>query len=132
MYACRSRHEIYGRKSTDTAQNYCLGRNSDLLVYDQPLRRCVMSDAVIVGIITAVAAVVCQVIISMSGRSAAQRERAESNRLIVYRLEQLETKVDKHNNVIERVYELEKSSNVTQEQIKAINHRISDLEEAAK
>lgn len=91
-----------------------------------------MSDAVIVGIITAVAAVVCQVIISMSGRSAAQRERAESNRLIVYRLEQLETKVDKHNNVIERVYELEKSSNVTQEQIKEINHRISDLEEAAK
>lgn len=91
-----------------------------------------MSDAVIVGIITAVAAVVCQVIISMSGRSAAQRERAESNRLIVYRLEQLETKVDKHNNVIERVYELEKSSNVTQEQIKVINHRISDLEEAAK
>lgn len=91
-----------------------------------------MSDAVIVGIITAVAAVVCQIIISMSGRSAAQRERAESNRLIVYRLEQLETKVDKHNNVIERVYELEKSSNVTQEQIKAINHRISDLEEAAK
>jgi hypothetical protein len=91
-----------------------------------------MSDAVIVGIITAVAAVVCQIIISMSGRSAAQRERAESNRLIVYRLEQLETKVDKHNNVIERVYELEKSSNVTQEQIKVINHRISDLEEAAK
>lgn len=91
-----------------------------------------MSDAVIVGIITAVAAVVCQIIISMSGRSAAQRERAESNRLIVYRLEQLETKVDKHNNVIERVYELEKSSNVTQEQIKVINHRISDLEEAEK
>lgn len=91
-----------------------------------------MSDAVIVGIITAIAAVVCQIIISMSGRSAAQRERAESNRLIVYRLEQLEMKVDKHNNVIERVYELEKSSNVTQEQIKAINHRISDLEEAAK
>lgn len=91
-----------------------------------------MSDAVIVGIITAIAAVVCQIIISMSGRSAAQRERAESNRLIVYRLEQLETKVDKHNNVIERVYELEKSSNVTQEQIKVINHRISDLEEAAK
>lgn len=126
------RRKIYGRKGTDTAQNYRLGRDSDLLVYDQPLRRCVMSDAVIVGIITAIAAVVCQIIISMSGRSAAQRERAESNRLIVYRLEQLEMKVDKHNNVIERVYELEKSSNVTQEQIKAINHRISDLEEAAK
>lgn len=91
-----------------------------------------MSDAVIVGIITAVAAVVCQVIISMSGRSAAQRERAESNKLIVYRLEQLETKVDKHNNVIERVYNLEKDADVIKEQIKVANHRIDDLEEALK
>lgn len=91
-----------------------------------------MSDAVIVGLITAVAAVVCQVIISMSGRSAAQRERAESNRLIVYRLEQLENKVDKHNNVIERTYQLEKDADVFKEQIKEANHRIDDIEEALK
>lgn len=91
-----------------------------------------MSEAVIVGIITAVSAVICQVIISMSGRSAAQRERAESNRLIVYRLEQLETKVDKHNNVIERVYNLEKDADVIKEQIKVANHRIEDIEEALK
>lgn len=91
-----------------------------------------MSDPVIVGIITAVAAVVCQIIISMSGRSAAQRERAESNRLIVYRLEQLEIKVDKHNNVIERTYQLEKDADVIKEQIKGANHRIDDIEEALK
>lgn len=91
-----------------------------------------MSDPVIVGIITAVAAVVCQVIISLSGRSAAQREREESNRLIVYRLEQLESKVDKHNNVIERVYNLEKDADVIKEQIKVANHRIEDIEEALK
>lgn len=91
-----------------------------------------MSDPVIVGIITAVAAVVCQIIISMSGRSAAQRERAESNRLIVYRLEQLETKVDKHNNVIERTYQLEKGADVFKEQIKEANHRIDNIEEALK
>lgn len=91
-----------------------------------------MSDPVIVGIITAVAAVVCQIIISMSGRSAAQRERAESSRLIVYRLEQLEIKVDKHNNVIERTYQLEKDADVFKEQIKEANHRIDDIEEALK
>jgi hypothetical protein len=68
----------------------------------------------------------------MSGRSAAQRERAESNRLIVYRLEQLETKVDKHNNVIERTYQLEKDADVFKEQIKEANHRIDDIEEALK
>lgn len=91
-----------------------------------------MSDPVIVGMITAGAAIICQVIISLSGRSAAQREREESNRLIVYRLEQLETKVDKHNNVIERVYNLEKDADVIKEQIKVANHRIEDIEEALK
>lgn len=91
-----------------------------------------MSDPVIVGMITAGAAIICQVIISLSGRSAAQREREESNRLIVYRLEQLESKVDKHNNVIERVYNLEKDADVIKEQIKVANQRIEDIEEALK
>lgn len=91
-----------------------------------------MSDAVIVGIITAVAAVVCQIIISMSGRSAAQRERAESNRLITYRLDELEKKMTVHNSVIERVYKLEQDTGIMKEKIDVANHRISDLEEAAK
>lgn len=48
--------------------------------------------------------------------------------LIVYRLEQLEQKVNKHNSVIERTYKLEKQESVIEEQIKVINHRIEDLE----
>jgi hypothetical protein len=91
-----------------------------------------MSDPVFVGMITAAASIICQVIISLSGRSAAQRERAESQKVITYRLEQLETKVDKHNNVIERVYNLEKDADVIKEQIKVANHRIEDIEEALK
>lgn len=87
---------------------------------------------IIVGCITALAAVICQVIISMSGRSAAQRERAESNRLITYRLEQLEQKVTVHNNFIERQYAVEKDVDVMKEQIKEANHRIEDLEGTKK
>jgi hypothetical protein len=87
---------------------------------------------IIVGIITATAAVICQVIISMSGRSAAQRERAESNRLITYRLEQLEKKMTLHNNVIERVYQLEKDMDVSKEKISVANHRIDDLERSVE
>ena len=48
--------------------------------------------------------------------------------LIAYRLEQLENKVNKHNSVIERTYNLEKQESVIEEQIKVINHRIEDLE----
>ena len=51
--------------------------------------------------------------------------------LVTYRLEQLEKKVDKHNNLIERTYKLEESHAVMDEQIKVANHRISDLEKNA-
>ena len=53
-------------------------------------------------------------------------------RLTSYRLEQLEKKVDKHNNVVERVYILEKHEEVVEEKIKTANHRIDDLEEYHK
>ena len=42
-------------------------------------------------------------------------------RLTSYRVEQLEKKVDKHNRFAERVP-------IMEEQIKVINHRLSDLE----
>ena len=51
-----------------------------------------------------------------------------SAQLAAYRLEQLEKKVDKHNTVIERTFKLEEAQAVMQEQIKVVNHRISDLE----
>ena len=51
-----------------------------------------------------------------------------SAKLTNYRIEQLEKKVDKHNTVIERTYKLEETQAVIQEQIKAANHRIGDLE----
>ncbi len=49
-----------------------------------------------------------------------------------YRLEQLEKKVDIHNHVVERTYELEKATAVLQNDIKVANHRIDDLEKTAK
>lgn len=45
-----------------------------------------------------------------------------SNRLTNYRIQQLEKKVDIHNNFAGRIP-------VVEEQIKVINHRIKDLEE---
>jgi len=51
-----------------------------------------------------------------------------ANKLVIYRIEQLEKKVEKHNNVLERVYDLEKSEAVIKEEIKVANHRIDDLE----
>lgn len=55
-----------------------------------------------------------------------------NSRLVNYRIEQLEKKVDKHNQVIDRVYMLEKRDAVVEEEIKVANHRIDDLEEIHK
>lgn len=54
------------------------------------------------------------------------------NKLTEYRLKELEKKVDKHNNLIERMYKVEQQQAVTEEEIKVANHRISDLEERSK
>lgn len=50
------------------------------------------------------------------------------NKLTAYRIEQLENKVNKHNNLIERTYIIEKRLDVDEEKIKVANHRIEDLE----
>ncbi len=51
-----------------------------------------------------------------------------ANKLTNYRVEQLEKKVEKHNQVVERVYQLEKKDSLQDEEIKVANHRIDDLE----
>ena len=51
-----------------------------------------------------------------------------SSKLTSYRIEQLEKKVEKHNNLVERVYKLEQHAAVTDEKIAVANHRIEDLE----
>ncbi len=45
-----------------------------------------------------------------------------SSKLTTYRLEQLEKKVQKHNNLIERMYKVEDST-------KSAHHRIDELRE---
>lgn len=54
-----------------------------------------------------------------------------ANKLVNYRLEQLEKKVDKHNCVIERTYKLEERCAIAENDIKVANHRIADLEKDA-
>ena len=51
-----------------------------------------------------------------------------SSKLTHYRLEQLEKKVEVHNQVIDRVYKLEERTELQEEKIKVANHRIEDLE----
>lgn len=53
-----------------------------------------------------------------------------SNKLVMYRIEQLEKKVQAHNNFDTRLHDLKGEMDVVHEQIKVINHRLGDLESA--
>lgn len=76
-----------------------------------------MSEAVISSLITGILALI--------GVYAANRKAAA---LMEYRLQQLEEKVNKHNNLIERMYAVEEKTTVLDEKLKVANHRIEDLE----
>ena len=68
-------------------------------------------------------------IIAMIGTvSGSYFSNRKSQALIAYRLEQLESKVQAHNNLVERTYKLEEQAAVHEEKIKVANARISDLE----
>ena len=51
--------------------------------------------------------------------------------LIEQKLTELSDRVDKHNNLIERTFELEKETSVLSEKMSVANHRIDDLEKGA-
>lgn len=76
-----------------------------------------MSETIIVALIAFAG--------TLAGSFLAQRK---TTALIAYRLEELEKKVHKHNNLIERTYCLEKRCDVYDEKFQVANHRIDDLE----
>ena len=51
--------------------------------------------------------------------------------LVVYRLSELEKKVDKHNNVVERMYEVEKKLALIKDHQQEITERVENLEKDA-
>lgn len=57
--------------------------------------------------------------------------RQQTN-LTIYRIDRLEDKVNKHNNLIERTYAIEKRLDVDEEKIKVANNRIKDIENEIK
>ena len=56
----------------------------------------------------------------------------KSAALIAYRLEELEKKAQAHNNLVERMYQVEERTELQEEKIKVANHRIDDLEKFHK
>ncbi len=80
----------------------------------------VITSAIIAASIPAIASIVVNLIAN-----------SKTSALMKYRLDVLEKKQDKHNQLIERVYHLEEGQKVQDEKIRVANHRIDDLEKTA-
>jgi uncharacterized coiled-coil protein SlyX len=78
-------------------------------------------ETIISSVITGVVAITtCLITQGMANR--------KTTALIEYKLGELSKAVDKHNQVIDRVYRLEEQTALQEEKIKVANHRIDDLE----
>ena len=72
-----------------------------------------MSETILVALITGG--------LALLGTFLSNRKNAA---LIAYRLEQLEEKVNKHNNVIERTYKLEERTEVLDRRVEGLERRV--------
>lgn len=77
------------------------------------------------ALITAISTVIGAIISGLVALAVSSKQHDKTMALVEYRLEQLEIKVDKHNNLVERM-------TLAEEKIKVANHRIDDLEEGNK
>ena len=98
-----------------------------------------MSDAMMAAIgaiIVALIALAGNIYAAKKGAEKAEKAaNAAADRvgtLTIYRIDQLEKKVDKHNTLIDRMYCAEKRLDVQSEQIKVANHRLEDLEDTER
>ena len=75
-----------------------------------------MSDAVLVSFITGGMAIISNIMVAMA-----------QNSKTIYRIEQLEKKMDKHNDLIERVAVIERDEKTQWKQIDEIKARLEKI-----
>lgn len=80
-----------------------------------------MDPTIIAALIAACIPAIASIVVNLIANS-------KTSALMKYRLDVLEKKQDRHNQLIERVYHLEEDQQVTAEKIRVANHRIDDLE----
>ena len=88
----------------------------------------VLIGGLLSAVLATVSAIAVAVIQSHTQHNRTIFEMDKRDALQAQRIEQLEKKMDKHNQIIERTYLLEQNLAVVQNDIKVANHRIGDLE----
>lgn len=84
--------------------------------------------AIVSGGAAAIASIIVAVIRSRAQQDGFLAELDKRDALQAQRLDELEKKMDKHNQHIERTYKLEQQVAVIESDLRSINHRLDDLE----
>lgn len=90
-----------------------------------------LNPTIIASLISAFSALMVCMVNNHFQNKKTEKAHQDNIALIEYRLKELEKKVDKHNNLIERTYDLERKTDVLEEKQKVANNRIADLEKGA-
>lgn len=102
-----------------------------------------MTEAVIVAIITAVGAIIAELLISKAStkelyakldKQSEVTDTKLNGRIDVIQadIRTLSNRVEAHNKVVERTYELERRMSVSEERISDVHHRINELRDDGK
>ena len=84
-------------------------------------------EAIISALIGAAGAIIVCVIQSNAQHQKQQAQFDKAIGLIEYKIDELTTKVEKHNNLVERTYKLEEMATLHEEKIKVANEVASSL-----
>lgn len=87
---------------------------------------------IITALISAAAAILVCMISNARQQKVAEKQHNTTVALIEYKLDQLDKRVSVHNNVVSRLYEVERKLGIDEERINVANHRIDDLEQYHK
>lgn len=91
-----------------------------------------MSETVIAALIAGGVTLVVCLINNLFQQKRVTQTFAEQQRqtasLLEYKLDNLTRQVEKHNNLVERMYHIEEKATLYEEKMKVANHRIDDLE----
>lgn len=86
-----------------------------------------MSTEIIVALLTGAFTILGVVITVIYGNKYTKKQIAAQNDLTLYRIQELEKKQDKHNNLIERQFKLEERQSVLEERQNNIIEQIGGL-----
>ncbi len=89
-------------------------------------------DSILVALITGGLSLMGVIITNNRNAAAMDAKLDKQQAVMETKIQALDEKVSKHNNLVERMYHLEERTELQEEKIKVANHRIGDLEAALK